>query len=279
MIRLALVLVLSLPLTLVMAAGGGSTASAEIAAPTKIDAHCRRDLHKTLSRLIRESVKELNKCHTKRLAGIVAAGTDCNEHLNSPSPNKKVREEDKLRRRADKSCAGGRRKPASEPAALGFVSCPAPCDGVAIDNDYANVAECMICLSDTLSKDLVTFVYGTPDVPPASGAKRCIDRIGNLVKKYISKRLKVQEQCQRDRDLGKIPLAIDCLVHDPRSVIVKARNNLIENIRRCGDAPIASLDSCGFDVDSEIACVIPAVENAVDVLFEASYPPIPDPAP
>ena len=63
------------------------------------DALCRKDLHKTLGRLIRESVKEMNKCHTKRMAGHYAPARDCNVPENSPSPLKVERESDKLRRR------------------------------------------------------------------------------------------------------------------------------------------------------------------------------------
>ena len=110
------------------------------------DALCRKDLHKTLGRLIRESVKEMNKCHTKRMAGHYAPDRDCNVPENSPSPLKVERESDKLRRRALHSCAGERRAPAAPAPALGYDSCPAPCGGVAIDGDYLNVADCLICL-------------------------------------------------------------------------------------------------------------------------------------
>lgn len=238
------------------------------------DALCRKDLHKTLGRLMRESVKEMNKCHTKRLAGQFLASRDCNVPDNSPSPLKIERERNKLHRRALHACAGGRRAPAAPPVDLGYDSCPAPCAGVAIDNDYVGVADCLICLSRTLAIDLVSTAYGTPPLPPPAGAKRCQDRVGNLVKKYLSKRTTDQEQCQTAQDRGLVAADVDCRTADLLGRIAKARLNLERNIERCGDA-LLELDSCADGVAGELACIIAKVEETVDALFAATYRTLP----
>lgn len=245
------------------------------AALDRSDALCRKDLHKTLGRLMRESVKEMNKCHTKRLAGQFAPGRDCNVPENSPSPLKVEREENKLHRRAAHSCAGVRRHPAAPPAALGFAGCPSPCADVAIDDSYDGVADCLACLSRQLSIALVATAYGTPDVPPAHGAKRCQDRIGNLVKKYLSKRITDQEQCQTAQDRGLVAADVDCRTADLLGRMAKARLNLVRNVERCGDAALAQLDSCASDVAGQVACIVPAVEATVSAMFDATYRALP----
>lgn len=252
-----------------------STAPAQNIPATTVDALCRKDLHKTLGRLARESVKEMNKCHTRRMRGTFDASRDCNLPENSPSPNKALREADKLRRRASHSCAGDRRVPASIPSVLGYTACPAPCAEVAIDDSYANVAECIICLNRRLSIQLVTDTAGTPTIPIGDAAKRCQDRVGNLVKKYLSKRITDQEQCMTARELGMIDASIDCRTADLLGRVAKARNNLIANIDRCGDAALAALDGCADNVVDERTCAVDAVESTVDALFDAIYPAIP----
>lgn len=240
------------------------------------DALCRKDLHKTLGRLVRESVKEMNKCHTKRLAGQFAPGRDCNVPANSPSPLKIEREENKLRRRAAHSCEGVRRQPARSALALGYAECPAPCADVAIDDAYQGVANCLACLSRELSIALVSTAYGTPPLPPPGGAKRCQDRIGNLVKKYLSKLITDQEQCQTAQDRGLVAADVDCRTADLLGRQAKARLNLVRNVERCGDVALADLDTCGTDVASQLSCIVPAVEGTVAALFDATYPAIPE---
>lgn len=254
----------------------GAPVSAQTIPTTTVDALCRKDLHKTLGRLAREGVKEMNKCHTKRMRGIYEESRDCNVPENSPSPNKVQREEGKLRRRASHSCAGDRRLPASPPSQLGYTSCPAPCDGIAINDDYANVAECIICLNRALTIQLVTDTAGTPTLPLPDGAKRCQDRVGNLVKKYLSKRITDQEQCMTARELGLLDASTDCRSADLLGRVAKARNNLIANIDRCGDAALAALDGCADNVADERVCAVAAVESTVDTLFDLIYPTIPD---
>jgi hypothetical protein len=267
-----------LPAVLALAAvfliGAAVPVFAQTDALDRTDALCRKDLHKTLGRLVRESVKEMNKCHTKRLAGQFEPARDCNVPENSPSPLKVVREEAKLRRRAAHSCEGERRTPASPADALGYDSCPAPCAEVPIDATYAGVANCLACLSRRLSIDLVSTGYGTPPLPPADGAKRCQDRIGNLVKKYLSKLMTDQEQCQTAKDRGEVPADTDCRTADLLGRQAKARLNIQRNIERCG-AALASLDSCAGDVSGELACILPKVEATVAALFDATYRPIP----
>ncbi len=254
--------------------GSAGTGLAQSDALDRNDALCRKDLHKTLERLVRESVKEMDKCHTKRMAGHYAPSRDCNIPENSPSPLKIVREVNKLQRRAAHSCAGARRAPASEPVALGYDSCPAPCDAIPIDNDYGNVATCLACLSRELVIDLVTTGYGTPPLPISLAAKRCQDRIGNLVKKYLTKLMTDQEQCQTAKDRGQVPADTDCRTADLLGRQAKARLNIQRNIERCGDA-LLSLDSCADNVAGELACIIPKTEATVAALFDATYRAVP----
>ena len=264
--------VLALAVVCLLVGAGPCLAQSE--ALDRTDALCRKDLHKTLGRLVRESVKEMDKCHTKRMAGQYAEARDCNLPENSPSPLKIVREVNKLHRRAAHSCAGERRAPASAAVELGYAACPAPCAEVPIDNTYAGVADCLACLSRELTIELVTTGYGTPSVPLSLAAKRCQDRIGNLVKKYLSKLMTDQAQCQTAKDRGLVPAETDCRTADLLGRQAKARLNIARNIERCGSA-LLELDSCASDVAGELACIIPKVEETVAALFDATYRELP----
>lgn len=257
--------------------GSGLPAQAEIIAPTAVDGYCRKDQHRVLSTLALDSYSALAACHRQRVGGRLAAGTDCNDIANAPSPERIARSQANLIQRIENSCNGGRRPAASAPVVLGYGSCPAPCDSVPIDNSYAGQGNCLTCLGERLVEDLATTVQGFPVLPLARDAARCQTELGKASLRYLAERAAIQERCQYNKDLGKVPLSTNCKADDADGRMVRARVRLGRNLDRCADADLAGLDSCGADRSSIQACVLQAVEAAADALFDAVYPPIPDP--
>ncbi len=257
--------------------GGAATADAEIIAPTAVDGLCRKDQHRMFSGLAQDAYSGLSACHRKRVGGRVPSGTDCNDVANAPSPKRIERSQANLAKRVANSCGGVRRLPASEPELLGYTSCPAPCDGIAIGNTYEGQTNCLVCLGEQLVEGLATTVQGTPTLPLTREAGRCQSKLGTASLSYFAKRMALQERCQFQRDAGKVPLTTDCKSDDSDGRMARARARLVTAIGRCSDADIATLDTCGANVANVQACVVAAVEGTADAVFDAVFPPIPDP--
>lgn len=262
---------------LAITVGLTSPASAEVPAATTVDALCRKGLHTATASLVRDTLAELNRCHRLRISGDLTVGTDCNDTANAPSANRISRAQAKVRTRSSRSCTGLRRPAASAPAVLGYDACPAPCASVPIGNSYDGVANCLICLGDTESESMTAAVIGTPPAPAAREATQCHSRVAAALRQYVIKRMREQESCQKNRDSGKIPLSTDCKASDDRGRIARAEATLAASIARCDDATLAALGACGANVAALQGCALTATRALADDIFDAVYPPIPDP--
>ena len=204
-----------------------------------------------------------------------SAGTDCNDDANALSATRIARAEEKLIRRAENACAGGRREAASEPAALGFTSCPAPCDGIDIGNTFDGVVACLSCVAEAEIEALAGSVYGVPPLPVSRDAQRCQIRIARGASGYVANRGKAQERCQLNLDRARLPEGTDCQTHDPRGKAAKAQANAEKGIAKSCATSAVELDACGGDVATLEACVVDAARTAADALFDAVYRPLP----
>lgn len=263
--------------TVTVLLGGAFVAHAEITAPAAVDAYCRKDQHRVLATLALDGWAGLAACHRERVAGRVAPGTDCGDTASVPSPKRIERSRANLVTRVGNSCDGNRRPPASDPVALGYDACPAPCDGVAIGNTYSGQAACLACLGESLVEDLAATVLGAPALPLTPDAARCQAKLASASANYLARRMAVQARCQYARDQGKVPLTTDCRTDDARGLVARARVRLADSLGRCSDAALAGLDSCATDTAGVRACVLAAVDGAADAIFAAVFPPIPDP--
>lgn len=232
------------------------------------DARCRSNLYAGVSKLARGTVSRLGKCHSQRLRGQLPPATDCNDPANAVGPTHLERYADSIRDRAASRCEGV----ASPAAALGWVSCPAPCDSIVLSS-YADVAECMICFTRSTIGSLAGEVFGTPAAPSATGERRCQDRIARAQQTYLAKRLGVQRKCQQDQDNGELNPMIDCETADPDNRVALALGRLQRALARCDDAQLSALDSCGATVPAVQACVPAASDAAAGDLFDLGYYP------
>ncbi len=253
-------------------------AAAQAIPATTTDALCRKDLHKTLSRLTRTSMQGMSRCHKERMKGDLPVVTDCNSEANVPNGAAITREQSKVRRRADVSCTGGRRPAVSAPSVLGYDSCPAPCGAVPIGDTYDGVVDCLLCLNTSHTESLTTSLYGTPPVPLDRDARRCQERVGAAAWRYLTTRMKLQHACQSNVERGHLPADTDCVTADPNGRHARARASLQRAVLRCSDATVLGLATCADTAAAADTCVANGVEDVAAQLFRAVFRPVSEPA-
>ncbi|MGH7293072.1 MAG: hypothetical protein ACREJT_17755, partial [Myxococcota bacterium] len=245
-----------------------TAASAQLAAA---DTKCRKRIGTAVRRLSNTIIKESDKCHRGRLSGALPPATDCNDPAALPANVARAR--DVLARLTLRGCAGGL------PAENGYLVCPVPCGSIAID-DYADVADCMTCLTEDRVAAALDGAYGTPPLPSSSAATGCQNAIGKALRGHLIARMKEQQKCQLAED--RAPTGTDCQTADQRDKIARALGRAQTAIAACEPAALASLDSCGADVASAQTCVAAESTLEADSLFDAVYnpaPPTPTPTP
>src|SRR5262249_20773763 len=130
--------------------------------------------------------------------------TDCNDiqALSAKGQGKITKVASKLSAVALKKCEGQ----ASAPATLGFVSCGAPCDTVAITSSYATVAACLVCQIESLAVELNGDLFGALPAPPvqpdANSVVKCQSGIAAIANKLAFTAMKQQQKCQFAEDIG-----------------------------------------------------------------------------
>ena len=258
--------------SLLILAGFAGSATAEIPSRT-VDVRCRKDLHRAAIGIVNAGLAELSKCHKSRMRGDLVPTVDCNDTANALSIARIPRAQEKMHRRSEKTCQA---KGASDPIALGLDPCPSPCDTVAVSNNYDGVANCLICLSEQRSESMMSTTVGTPPFPASKEEEKCQLRVANAARRYVIKRMRAQQVCQKKKELGKIPVITDCKTTDERGQIARAEAALSKVISRCDDATLASLNNCGGDVAALQTCALTTTQDLADALFDAIYPPIAD---
>lgn len=233
-----------------------------------VDHLCLSHVFAGASKLGRDTVKQLGKCHSQRLNGKLPAATDCNDESNAPWAGLRARDADSLRLRTYKRCHVSN---ASPPATLGFASCPAPCDtAVPIISTYADVAECVICQVHASAEQLAVSVYGTPTLPTGT-QEACFSRLTRVIRHYIGARLKAQRSCQLSQDKGRLPPEVDCRTYDHTGIVGRSTALIAPGVAKCSDADLQGLDSCGSTVGEEAACLPLEIDAATVEFFEAVY--------
>src|SRR5262249_45259580 len=120
------------------------------------DARCRNGIAKGVGKLADAVLKARQNCHKLRMQGLLGSATDGTDPVLSPASQQATTAAAKLADTTIGSCAS-----ASSAATLGYVTCPAPCDQVAVIN-YSSVAICLACLTQRSAGDAVEMTYGTP---------------------------------------------------------------------------------------------------------------------
>ena len=186
------------------------------------DMRCRQGLALGARRLGDTVLREMQKCQQTRMLGELHRSrsplkVDCYDlaRLPAPSIDKINKAEAKVGSLAQEMCI----PPVSPPAALGYTTCPAPCDSVVI-TDYDSVATCLVC---RVKSDCVAM---NRDVPTCQGA------VGAAFRLYMSTRAKEQQRCQVRKDMGMIPTT-DCMTADSKGRIARKLTKVQEALKAC----------------------------------------------
>ena len=235
------------------------------------DTTCRKRIGGGVRRLSDTIIKESLKCHRGRLSGALPPAADCNDPAALPAKVAHARAN--LAKLTQRGCASGL------PADNGYLVCPVPCGAIAI-SDYADVADCMTCLTEDRVAAALASANGAPPLPSSSEATRCQNDIGKALRGYFITRMKEQQKCQLGEDHS--PTGADCRTVDQRNKISQALTRAQAVIAGCDPTALAGLDSCGADIASEQACLAAESTLDADTLFDAVYnpaPPTPTPTP
>lgn len=235
------------------------------------DARCRNALGKGVLNLVDETVKRRADCFIDVMRG-KSEGVDCNDldDPEFPGAAKIERARNKLSDLAQRSCEG-----ASSPQELGYLVCPEPCGAVST-TDYAGVASCLQCLVEDWTQDAIAETFGTPPTPAFPEQIRCQSRIGRALRRSMTTRIKVQQDCQLAEDRAETDrnCSVIDLDTDPRDRVVRTEAKLHAHIDRCKPPSLDSLDSCADDAAAEKQCVAALAEGRSDDVFTEVYLPI-----
>ncbi len=235
------------------------------------------------TKLARTINKLLSRCHRDRQKNADGSGTgfDCTTIGPDADPREKIeRERQKLRERV-----GGRRDRCADvasPLHLGYATCPdtSGCGPAWVIHSYADVADCVICLTEDSTIGLGLNAQGEPFVPMASEDSKCHVSVGR--KKHYKTILKERSKCQKaaERD-GATDLSA-CAQADPGEKIAKVRaKREAKNIASCEDADLTLVDSCSdLSPDDLNACLFDDSDARGSALFQQFYElPLPAQAP
>ncbi len=254
---------------IIIASGAGSPAHAAF---NPAQQKCRDTVAKNAAKLAKVINKTLVACHKGRSSQ--GSPIDCNFISNDSDPkDKTTKAENKLRALvggASDKCA-----PAGSPADVGYSSCPAPCAGaVPSITTFADVAECVICLTRSSAQSLRLDGQGSPIVPLNPAEATCHNELGRNQTKLYDKVLKERIKCQKKADKNGELDTTSCEGIDPKSKIAKTRGKAEGKVlSRCSSpVDLLELDSCS-DASLSILnqCLFNDAETRGEDLFKQLY--------
>ena len=260
------------------AAVGAPAASAQFSSR---DAACRYKVAQSTRNYSAFLVERALLCHKKRARGVLPPAIDCNDPAtwatNGFTRGVYLHAKDRAQHaRKVEGC----RPDAATLADLGYASCAAPCDGIAI-TDLADLGECTLCLADDCMLAAIESVYGTTPLPAERAAAKCVERAGRHLETYYNARAFMQQKCQMKKDKGyanwvSVPDCGD--LDDPahpffakNAAYRDKRNAVLE--RRCADVDVAAeTGTCGTDPAALASCITAAAEQCSNSIFPLVFP-------
>lgn len=239
------------------------------------DAQCRRGLAFGVRRLAGHIVRQLEHCHLQRVRGLIPSNTDCNSLLNLPFPKVITRIETSLAQLAKTQC-----RKASPPAALGFNTCPSPCEGIPVST-YQEVAECLVCTTRAQANHAVALALGSPPVTgPYSAVARCVDAVSKALRQTLMRRIEQERRCQFLVDRARLTPATDCRTTDLTGIIARAVERSDNYLARCRREVRRQVGGCGnVDLAAMQQCFNQAVRQRSVQLLTRVYDPFVEPTP
>jgi hypothetical protein len=232
---------------------------------------CRETVSKNGQKLADTIAKTLSTCHKKRSAQKLDASTDCNSISEADEKLKVSKIAGKLSEQVQDKCEP------MDPAALGYVGCPAPCDGAvpSIDN-FQDVADCLICLIEDSGQAMSFNSQGDPQpLDLNKDEAKCHAGIGKNQAKHLKTILKERRKCQKEAEVGGATNTVSCEGVDPNGKIAKIRGKGEEkNVKKCDreEVNLGELGSCSdFSMMALNGCVFSDSESKGESTFEHLY--------
>lgn len=228
---------------------------------------CRRVLLRGQGKYLKKYLKAWARCYQSSSAGV-----GCNEGALEAKVSKAAA---KLRSKVggsrDRRCA----TVDLVPETLGHGSvCPVPCDGTVVLYDMGDMADCAICVGDSLAGQALETAYNTspPDRPAAAASemRSCQKSLGIAVVKLATGWTGALLGCE-DRNLGTASPA-DCSA-DPRGKIAKAKSKAARKVAACksGFGGLGGCATAGAAADVS-ACMEQSLAAAVAATVEVAQP-------
>ncbi len=268
-------------LALAIAVGIGWASAGVVSAQlSSRDAACRYKVAQAARNYSAFVVERALLCHKKRARGSLPAAIECNDPSTWAANgfDRGAYLHSKDRSELARKVAGCR--PDATLAALGYASCPAPCDALPVGT-LDELSNCMLCLADDCMLDAVQSVYGTTPLPATKAAGKCVERAGRHLESYYNARTFMQQKCQMKKDKGYanwtgVPDCGD--LDDPahpffaKNAAYRAkRENVLQ--RRCANVDVAAeTGTCGTDAATLAACATAAAESCSNSLFPQVFP-------
>jgi hypothetical protein len=201
---------------------------------------CRDTISKLGSKMAQNAARAFNDCHKKRVAGTVAATTNCNSVAEADVKGKVQKAAAKLAAQAPAKCTG------LDPATLNYLACPSPCDGqVPSIVNFDDVADCVACFVQDNTESMTLVAQGLPSLPLDELEARCHDTIGKGQTKHFRAVLKERRKCQKSAEKNGETSTTPCKQADPKGKIQTARAKSESAVDvACAGVVLADLDSC-----------------------------------
>jgi hypothetical protein len=240
------------------------------AAFTAPELKCRETISKLARKVAEQSVKSLAACHKKRSGGKLAGATDCNAVAVADTRAKIPVLESKLAAKAADKCSN------IFPVALHYAICPSPCDTTVPGiSSFANVTECISCLTQGTVEVLSQALLGAPISPLAEVERACHGAVGKAVRKHFKTVVKERIKCQTLNEKQGAESTAVCSRADPSGKIAKKRaKSESKLLARCDVAGIDlfAVDSCNGLLPALMAsCVLNTTDGLGDEVFRSFY--------
>ncbi len=228
---------------------------------------CRRVLLRGEAKYLKKYLKAWARCYRSTSAGI-----SCNEGARDTRIEKAAA---KLRSKVggsrDRRCATADLTP--ETLGHGNV-CPLPCDGTVVLYDMSDLADCAVCVAESLASAAMASAYdvGPPATPAAvpAGAQSCQKLLGIGAVKLATGWAAALLRCEEANLKADTPLVCSS---DASGKIAKAKAKAARKVARCknGYGGLAGCAGSG-DAASVSACMEQALAATVGATTEVARP-------
>ncbi len=164
------------------------------AAFTDAQLGCRKEIGKSGTKYVKTAIKSMTKCHKSQDKD--GGAINCNNIAATDPDNKVPATADKIEAKVVDKCTG------ITPTEVLYDGCPIPCHGaVPTVTTFANVVDCIVCLSNSDTQSYSDEANGSPTVPLTNEAD--LDCHSSIVKnssKLYNSAVKSATKCQASYD-------------------------------------------------------------------------------